>query len=330
MNKTKNRIFYYDLLRVIAIFSVIVCHATAMNPFVSLGGPKFISFPLDVFSYVGVPLFFMLSGALLLNKNYSLKTFFNKRFSRIVYPFIFWICIFAILGIFGFNFPVEKIISLVKGDGFTWFIWALIGLYLFIPIINSFIKENNFNLILYFLIFWLITIILNTIGKFPFHHIDLTYFSGYLGFLIMGYYLSNKNFNISNRNLMIISLIVFLVTFIIHSELKLLGIKFLMSSGYLNIFPVIESSSIFIFIKYFSALYCSKIDENKISYKTIYSISICSYAMYFIHIMVIDVLTKFNLIKMPDYSFIIIFLLSWIIAVIFSKIPFVKNICGVK
>lgn len=341
MEKTeKKRIFYFDFLRAIAITSVIICHSLALNPFAPLGGGRLNLFPLDTLGYIGVPLFFMLSGALLLNREYDLQTFFKKRFSRIVYPYIFWFCIIAILNYFVFNITLKKIIFIGMGiDSFTWYIWELIGLYLFIPIINTFIKEYSEKGIHYYLFFWVITISLNTIGKYPFHNLDLSYFSGYLGFLLLGYYLSNKQFKLNEKWIMIISFIIFLVSFIIHSELRIICIETLTSSGYLNIFPLIETGSLFIFIKYLSEYYNSSISpiksKNFINLKNyicklIFSISYCSYAMYFTHTIAINLVNTFTDINISFLALVIEFFLAWIIALISSKIPIVKNFAGVK
>ncbi|MGH1335959.1 MAG: acyltransferase family protein [Aureispira sp.] len=37
----------------------------------------------------------MLSGFLLLNKDYELKDFLLKRFSRVFLPFLFWTCFYC-------------------------------------------------------------------------------------------------------------------------------------------------------------------------------------------------------------------------------------------
>ena len=92
MKTKKERIFYYDVLRALAIIGVIICH---LDHFF---GP--LTTPVQVIAQmtfhdvgdIGMPIFLMISGALLLNRPYpSLSGFLKRRFARILYPFIFWI-----------------------------------------------------------------------------------------------------------------------------------------------------------------------------------------------------------------------------------------------
>ena len=81
-----NRIFYLDCLRALAIIGVILCHVSA--PFV-LNLSMINSIEWDValffncFRDFSVPLFVMISGALLINKNYGLIDFIKRKFIRI-------------------------------------------------------------------------------------------------------------------------------------------------------------------------------------------------------------------------------------------------------
>ena len=90
MNQSK-RIFYYDALKTLAIIGIVFCHAAV--PFVISGIDRpdfYISAFFDCFRDFSIPIFVMLSGALLINRRDSLKTFFKRRLSRIFIPFLFW------------------------------------------------------------------------------------------------------------------------------------------------------------------------------------------------------------------------------------------------
>ena len=92
MKTKKERIFYYDALRAFAIIAVIICHVDHF--FGPLTTPAQIIAKLTFHDIgdIGVPIFLMISGALLLNREYpSLADFLKRRFTRIIYPFIFWI-----------------------------------------------------------------------------------------------------------------------------------------------------------------------------------------------------------------------------------------------
>ena len=106
-----------DLIRTIAILSVIVLHATrdatSFQPEADFEVWRW--WIVDIYqslSRVGVPLFVMLSGALLLqpSKKEPLRLFFKKRWTRIGLPFLFW-GQFTLHGAFS---PITKVLPLVS------------------------------------------------------------------------------------------------------------------------------------------------------------------------------------------------------------------------
>ena len=188
----KERIFYLDELRALAIIFVLLAHVCRKFSEYSIIGSWqwFCSSPLVDFAIMGVPLFLMISGSLLLNKEMSLGDFLKRRFSRILIPFIPWALIlpFLLLFISNNHISFSSYINILL-DNEYWFVWMLIGVYLFIPIVNSFIKEYSWKGCEYYLVIWFFYLILNTLGLFPFHQLELSYFAGYFGYLMLGYYL---------------------------------------------------------------------------------------------------------------------------------------------
>lgn len=80
----KNRELYYDQLRALAIISIICCHVCCdfiiLNPAIMAHFKTFylISF-FTLGRFVGIPIFVMLSGALLIiNKHYLLSEYVKK------------------------------------------------------------------------------------------------------------------------------------------------------------------------------------------------------------------------------------------------------------
>ena len=97
-NKVKKRIFYFDEIRALAILFVILCHTTTIyHPFNYSFSPLAIPSILNMLGWVGVPLFFMISGALLLNREYEINFFLKSKLLRIFIPFVFWIIIAILL-----------------------------------------------------------------------------------------------------------------------------------------------------------------------------------------------------------------------------------------
>ena len=202
VNEVKKRIFYIDEIRALAILAVILCHTTSMySPFIydftKLAVPGF----LNTFGLLGVPLFFMISGALLLNREYTISGFFKKRFNRILYPFVFWMAVTLLIQHFVLGANVSQLTKIFFGlDRYTWFVWVIMGIYLFLPVLNSFVKEFDIKGVEYFLVIWFVTITLNTFKLYPFYRLDLSYFANFIGYFVLGYYLTNKKFNYLKTN----------------------------------------------------------------------------------------------------------------------------------
>ncbi len=71
-NNACNRIFYIDMLRVVACIFVVMIHSSATYVVKDIGSFNFwIGNFLDSISRSGVPIFIMISGALMLDENYS-------------------------------------------------------------------------------------------------------------------------------------------------------------------------------------------------------------------------------------------------------------------
>jgi surface polysaccharide O-acyltransferase-like enzyme len=71
----------------------------------------------------------------------------------------------------------------------------LIGLYLFIPILNKVIRIANEKEILYFLLVWFVVMLLDQPYLSHFKpQLDLRYFEGFIGYLVLGHYLAFKDF----------------------------------------------------------------------------------------------------------------------------------------
>ena len=89
--KLRERIFYLDFIRALAIIFVLIAHFN--YPFLANGNHIFAMYPFGVVvGAVGVSLFLIVSGAALhytSPKSLDLKTFYWKRFKNI-YP-MFWI-----------------------------------------------------------------------------------------------------------------------------------------------------------------------------------------------------------------------------------------------
>ena len=138
-----------DLIRTLAIFLVILLHASNATLQLSSVSPSYwwtaaVYKSLAVYC---VPLFVMLSGALLLQPtklNEPIRVFLKKRLSRLGLAFVFWSAIYTIWAFYVFHAPVTlgNIYQSIVKDLFTgvyyqfWFIYLIVGLYLITPILR--------------------------------------------------------------------------------------------------------------------------------------------------------------------------------------------------
>ena len=195
---------WVDFVRATAIFLVVLLHSAA--PWVYRFGltSNFkwqVGNIIDSITRVAVPLFFMTTGYLLLSKPISLKTYFNKRYRRIAIPWLVWAIIFLIYKKIRLDIPLtisEGLFEILNGDVYFhfWFLYTLIGLYLFIPVISWFLESDAQKRSFYFLVVWFLTAsiipMLNTLSKNIANHeltiaFDLSMFGGFSGYLIAGF-----------------------------------------------------------------------------------------------------------------------------------------------
>ena len=165
------RIVFLDYLRAIACFMVIlvhVCEAFYFNldgiSFSSNADRWWISF-IDSSLRPCVPLFIMASAYLLVPLKDSTPVFFKRRFTRVCIPFIVWGLLYAFLPLlwgghgwdgakthlltFLYNFPSNAI--------HLWFVYMLIGVYFFMPILSPWLKQVGRKEELFFLGLWFLT-----------------------------------------------------------------------------------------------------------------------------------------------------------------------------
>jgi surface polysaccharide O-acyltransferase-like enzyme len=191
-----------DLIRTVAIVGVILLHAANDLTIQQMNQFEIIRWcTVDIYQSVGrigVPLFVMLTGALLLqpSKNESLSVFFKKRWTRIGLPFIFWGAAF-----FAWDFLVEHqaftssaiIQGILTGPYYHfWYIYMLAGLYLLTPILRIIMAHADQKIMKYLVILWVLgAAIVPFAGLLTTYHLDsdVLTITGYVGYFVLGAYL---------------------------------------------------------------------------------------------------------------------------------------------
>ena len=148
MSNNIQRKEYLDMMRIIAIFFVLFNHCPGYELYqISEGGKTWLYMFATMVTRINVPLFFMVSGALLLGKNESYKILLKKRFVRFgMVVFVFSLCKYLenICRIFYNNgewiFSCKDYIrgTLYGGlEGSYWFLYAYLGMILTLPFLRK-------------------------------------------------------------------------------------------------------------------------------------------------------------------------------------------------
>ncbi|TVM18410.1 hypothetical protein DPQ33_06590 [Oceanidesulfovibrio indonesiensis] len=147
------RIYYLDMLRVLAIFAVVAIHAIGLSHMdTSDLDAWWIGHTIITFSYYCVPVLVMISGAMLLSpgKQMPLLKFYRKRLPKIVIPLAVWSFFYYLCDIHihdrNFWFPTYfKRLMSVGLEGHLWFLYMITGLYLMTPFIRAMLSEDEKN-----------------------------------------------------------------------------------------------------------------------------------------------------------------------------------------
>lgn len=202
-----------DVARILAIFAVVLTHSS--GGFVEryeLFSSEFIWGNIfDAISRLGVPLFVMISGALMLDetRNITPKTLIFKTLKTTILLLFFWSSFYACID--DVMIPAlsskeidikEFFISVLQGPVHWWYMYMLVGLYCCIPFLRTFVKRENANLVLGFVAVSLamqFTIpLLKAAGRFygRFNYfaefvqrISGTFFLGYTPYFLAGWYI---------------------------------------------------------------------------------------------------------------------------------------------
>jgi surface polysaccharide O-acyltransferase-like enzyme len=346
MLKNENRSIWVDYVRIIACFSVVILHSTA--PFLL----KYNDLPLmhwmvgnvyDSVVRMCVPLFFMISGYLLLEKNESIAVFYKKRLGKIVPVLTNWSFIYIAWAAFyekNSQIIFRSFYSLAFSPAYyhLWFLYAITGIYLYVPILRTITKNCDINTLYYYLILWFLAVSIIPIGEEITglnSEVDFLSISGYSGYLVIGLLLGKKT--LTKKTAMITAFACLFFVFFTAMMTYALTIHNGRYSGYFcgyltpNI--IILSASVFLLIKY--TVETLPFFSNKRVVRVVRSISAATLGIYLVHPIFLSILGNGNskfflsvfegnpLCSIPLIS-TIVFLLSYLSTILLKRLPIVR------
>lgn len=302
MENNKKYILYFDLLNIFACFAVVALHVNgAVHTFAKTRNWVSCMF-IEALFYFAVPVFFMLTGATLMNyrKRYDTGAFFKKRIFKTFVPFMIWSIIGMCWSIFytkgmkisDINTPAKFISAVIncKGMGIYWFFPALFSLYLTIPLFSLVDEDKRIGKKGIFTYLILVYIVLNVLLPFVCRLTGIQWNSalnavscgGYVVWFLIGYLLANTDINKKFRILIyILGLIGFFMYFYLTVQNSFKTGRFDKTyAGYMNIPAMLMGTAVFVSFKYGK---WNLIEKHEKAVRLVRNLSSASFGVYLIH-----------------------------------------------
>ncbi|ALV21583.1 acyltransferase [Carnobacterium antarcticum] len=346
----KERILYADILRVIAVFLVIVIHISSRD--FGLSAVDSVQWQTlngyNGLARVSVPLFFMLSGMFFLNpdKEVPIKKLYRKNIFRVVLAFLFWSALYAVIFTLNeyrtLNIEVMKSMytAFIEGHFHLWFLFRIVEIYVMVPFLRKIAEDKK--TIEYLLLFcFVIGFIIPTYNSFPVSStttimdnpergLDLDITFGYVGYFFAGYYLNRFTLSEKVKKTIYAFGVLGVLTTIIETSIRSLqaGEPYKLLYEYLTPNVLFASLAVFLLVKEM----CQHRSFSERTQKWILEFSTYSFGIYLIHVLILFLLWKWGLntlVVIPIVSVpliaLVVFFISYGCIKLMGKIPFLKR-----
>gem|GEM_PF-6342660 len=346
MELGSSRHLYFDTMRTISIYTVLIAHVYCPwipkhqieHAFPGLQLWRNWSSLIYTGSFVNI--FFMISGALLLERQESLAKLYIRRVLRMLRALVVWKLLTIAVDRYWVH-DEPKTEWEANHVNHLWFLSALIPLYMFLPFYRLFFINASNQIVIYMLIIWLVSVTLS----YPYHslivdpvrsfttnwlRIYLDAFHGHQGYMFFGALLQRYHTRIQNNGCFFIAAF---CTYLMSNILFKTG-KDLQPISQYNITPsvVIQTISMYVCLMAIGDWLFGKFP------RVIASVSSASFGIYLSHKIILKVF-KFYINQehlayniLPHSVFYnpvvtaILMLLSWAFVVCMKKMPIVRHI----
>ena len=310
MNK---REYAFDILRTISMLMVIMIHVSNVysRSFGIIGNQYFIiSLFFNTICRISVPIFLMISGALLLDREYQ-KDKYLKRIIKLLILIVVWDIIYLIWEYLYLGITYNNLYRLLFEPlrAHLWFLYTILLLYIIQPLLRYLLNKANKTIKIVLLIVWLL---------FSF---------SYMGFFVIGKYLydfsKENDLKKYNKQLIILMIILYTVSIILNykSSIKY-NMFYNLYFAYRTPFIMFSSIAFFLLI----------INSNLKTNKLVILLSDLSLGVYLIHGIFLDITVKQfiypripSIIGIPLFT-LLIFLGSIVSVYLIKKIKILNNI----
>ncbi|MEE1335139.1 acyltransferase [Methanobrevibacter sp.] len=324
----KTRIEWIDLVRAIAILTVLYIHATDGIYIISSDAimnyttfSRIFNFASLFIGRIGVPFFLMITGYLLLDRTYNderIRKFWKNNCKGLIIVTIIWSVIYAISLQF-ISFGSSQVNFSEAGNLFfshMWYMPMIIGMYLSMPFVSSALEKFSsdtiwqativFSLLAFLLPFISLVLAMNGI-----ENVSIQYCLGFSGgiygiYIILGYLVKKGQFkHFDNIKLGLITLISFMICLFFQYYAFTKGYDFQLWYE----FPFVLTGSFALFEL------CSRMDTVR-AYPMVAFLSKYSFAVFLVH----------NLFRLPLLPVVVQLpftepvkaIILWVLLIIFS------------
>lgn len=336
----------YDVLTIIACLMVVFFH---MNGIV-YEYSNTISWKISVIErfvvYSAIPIFFMLSGAKLMEyrSRYTTKEFIKKRLLRVGIPFLFWNVFYIFYQMIlspelSFDSVREFLSMFLNSDfqGRYWFFYPLFTVYAAIPVISLVLQVKNHRKYLWYAVYvafalnWVLMPLCGLLGVRFNSYLLMPVCGGYMMYALFGYLISTEQWSRGKRVILYLLALasgVFAVCYTIKAS-NATGETQLYMASY-NYFPsALTGAAIFVFVK--NLFDKSFMQQGGKLTKFVRIVSGCCMGVWLTHSLAITVVSHLTGLNSANYIFR--FLLPPVVfaacaagTYIVKKIPLIKHI----
>lgn len=324
----KTREYAFDILRVISMIMVIIIHIANVycRSFGMISTKSYlISLIFNTICRVSVPIFFMISGTLLLDREFN-KSKYLKRVIKYLILIVVWDIIYLVWEYFYLGITYDKLYMLIIDPyrAHLWFLYTILVLYAIQPLLKLIMNKSNNVVKTILLTIWIILSLASMLN--PYIAKFFTIFS-YIGYFIIGKYLYDfiKKYDLRKYSLtlIIIMIICYSISIWMNYSLSIsLNQFYNLFFAYRTPFIMISSFALYILI-------ISNYQKDNLN-KLFIGLSDLSLGVYLIHGIFLDITVKEfiyssinSLIGIPIFT-IIIFILSTLSIKLIKKIKFLN------
>lgn len=358
MKEQQSRIYYFDIMKAFAILAVVITHVAGSSWYHIVDMENVAANGFDKAGFVvssiwlglakcGVPIFLMTSGALLLQKSYSIKQIY-KRIGLLAVSLVIMLMTYEITvslcdaessQLSVINVLRNTMTDLLLGTGptYSWYLYTLIGIYIILPILKVYVDAVNEQIYRYtLLIIWIVSSVIPFVMLIIPADISMSVqmllmgtntFSGFVGYFLLGYYLEKYDLRVPESMLAILGVLgIGIATYLV-----------VMNPGtmedYMRYYMpgvVIYGVAMYVLIRRLA----QRLQDTKI-YGVLSDLGTKTLGIYMLHMPVVMVLDKYidlnnyctvNLIwEVPAFSFAVL-IITYIIVCIMRLIPGVQRV----